>query len=127
MVAGTSVPKIKKKWTKHQADRPTLGRPAWYFVHFFLIFGTLVPATTTHPKLVALVRNKQNVYGTWCEACVIPEKLTVKIGNNGRQHSSPAVPGALQYFCYQGCITRCNPAPSVSVLSLGESEANVLC
>ena len=58
------------------------------------------------------------MYGTWCEACVIPEKLTVKIGNNGRQHSSPAVPGALQYFCYQGCIARCYPAPSVFVLSL---------
>src|SRR6185437_2762229 len=33
----------------------------------------------------------------------------------------------LQYFCYQGCIARCNPAPSVSVRSLGESEAMVLC
>ena len=39
----------------------------------------------------------------------------------------PAIPGALQYFCYQGCITRCNPAPSVSVLSLGKSEVMVLC
>ena len=51
-----------------------------------MILGTLVPATTTHPKLVALVRNKQNMYGIWCEDCVISEKLTVKIGNNGRQH-----------------------------------------
>jgi len=25
------------------------------------------------------------MYGTWCKARVIPEKLTVKIGNNGRQ------------------------------------------
>ena len=33
----------------------------------------------------------------------------------------------LQYFCYQGCIARCNPAPSVSLFSLGESEAIVLC
>ena len=50
-------------------------------------------------------------------------------GAKERQHqrSSPAVSGALQYFCYQGCIARCYPAPSVSVLSLGESEAMVLC
>ena len=26
------------------------------------------------------------MYGTWCKAHVIPEKLTVKIGNNGRHH-----------------------------------------
>ena len=32
----------------------------------------------------------------------------------GCQRSSPAVPRALQYFCYQGCIARCNLAPSVS-------------
>ena len=56
------------------------------FCPFFLIFGTLVPATTTHPKLVALVINKQNMYGTWCKAHVILEKLTVKMGNNGCQH-----------------------------------------
>ena len=43
-----------------------------------MILGTLVPATTTHPKLVALVINKQNMYETWCNAHVIPEKLTVK-------------------------------------------------
>ena len=55
------------------------------FSRFWLIFGTLVPATTTHPKLVALVRNKQNMYGTWYKAHVIPERLTVKMGNNGRQ------------------------------------------
>ena len=61
-------------------------RPAGLgFPQFRLIFGILVPATTTHPKLVALVRNKQNMYGTWCNAHVIPEKLTVKMGNNGRQ------------------------------------------
>ena len=53
-----------------------------------MILGTLVPATTTHPKLVALVRNKQNMYGTWCKAHVILEKLTVKIGNNGHQQKS---------------------------------------
>ena len=56
------------------------------FCPIFLIFGTLVPATKTHPKLVALVRNKKNIYGTCCKAHVILEKLTVKIGNNGRQH-----------------------------------------
>jgi len=28
------------------------------------IFGRLVPATITYPKLVALIRNKQNMYGT---------------------------------------------------------------
>ena len=27
------------------------------------------------------------MYGTWCKAHVIPEKLTVKIENNGRQQS----------------------------------------
>ena len=59
------------------------------FSRFWLIFGTLVPVTTAHPKLVALVRNKQNMYGTWGKAHVIPEKLTVKIGNNGRQHPLP--------------------------------------
>ena len=26
------------------------------------------------------------MYRTWCKAHVIPEKLTVKIENNGRQH-----------------------------------------
>jgi len=52
---------------------------------FFLIFGTLVPTTITHPKLVELVRNKQNMYGSWCKAHFIPEKLMVKMGNNGRQ------------------------------------------
>jgi hypothetical protein len=51
-----------------------------------MILGTLVPATTTHPKLLALVRNKKNMYGTWYKAHVIPEKLTVKMGNNGHQH-----------------------------------------
>ena len=25
------------------------------------------------------------MYGTWCKAYIIPEKLTVKRGNNGRQ------------------------------------------
>ena len=30
-------------------------------------------------------------------------------------------------FVIKGCITICNPAPSVSVISLGESEAVVLC
>ena len=54
-----------------------------------MILGTLVPTTTTRPKLGALVRNKQNMYGTWCKAHVIPEKLTVKIGNNGRQQLAP--------------------------------------
>jgi hypothetical protein len=29
------------------------------------------------------------MYGTWCEAHFIPEKLTVKMGNNGRQHHPP--------------------------------------
>ena len=72
------------------------GRPAWarpvglVFCPIFLIFGTLVPATTTHPKFVALVRNKQNMYGTWCKAYVIPEKLTVKTANNGRQQGQRA-------------------------------------
>ena len=68
---------------------------AWYvevqavglgFCPFFLIFGTLVFVTTTHPKLVALVRNKQNMYGIWCKAHVIPENLMVKMVNSGRQH-----------------------------------------
>ena len=49
------------------------------FCPIFLIFGTLVLATTTHPKLVALVRNKQNMYGTWCKTHFIPEKLMVKM------------------------------------------------
>ena len=53
---------------------------------FCLIFGILVPATTTHPKLIALVRNKQNMYQTWCKAHVLLKKLTVKMGNNGRPH-----------------------------------------
>jgi len=26
------------------------------------------------------------MYGIWCKAHFIPEKLTVKMGNNGRQH-----------------------------------------
>ena len=56
------------------------------FCPFFQIFGILFPTTTTHPKLVSLVRNKKNMYGTWCKAHVILEKLTVKIGNNDHQH-----------------------------------------
>ena len=43
------------------------------------------------------------------------------------QCSSPTVLGALQHFCYLGCISRCNLAPFVPVLSSGESEAMVLC
>ena len=31
------------------------------------------------------------MYGTWCKAHVIPEKLTVKIGNNGRQYPPPSL------------------------------------
>jgi len=27
--------------------------------------------------------------GTWCRAKFIPEKLTIKMQNNGRQHPSP--------------------------------------
>ena len=43
------------------------------------------------------------------------------------QCSSPTVLVALQHFCYLGCISRCNLAPFVPVLSSGESEAMVLC
>ena len=75
-------------WYVEVPGRPAKGRPVGLrFCPFFLIFGTLVPATTTHPKLVALARNKQNIYGTWCKAHVIPEKLMVKMENNGHQHS----------------------------------------
>jgi len=39
--------------------RPAKVRPAGLgFSQFCLIFGILVPATTTHPKLVEFVRNK---------------------------------------------------------------------
>ena len=57
----------RRRGTHNGGDRPAglgeAGRPGFFPVlaHFF---GTLVPATTTHPKLVALVRNKQNMYGT---------------------------------------------------------------
>ena len=45
--------------------RPAYGRLVGLgFGPFFLILGTLVPETITHPKLVALIRNKQNMYGT---------------------------------------------------------------
>ena len=43
------------------------------------------------------------------------------------QCSSPTVLVALQHFCYLGCISRCNLAPFVPVLSSGEGEAIVLC
>ena len=69
----------KVSW--HGMLRCQAGRPG----RFWLIFGALVPATTAHPKLVALVRNKQNMHGTWCKAPVIPVKLMAKMGNNGRQ------------------------------------------
>jgi len=49
------------------------------FFPFWLNFLSRVPATTTHPKLVALVRNKQNMYGGWCKAQFIPEKLTIEM------------------------------------------------
>jgi hypothetical protein len=40
-------------------------RPAGLrFLQFALFFGSPAPALTTHPKLVALVRNKQIMYGT---------------------------------------------------------------
>ena len=45
----------------------------------------------------------------------------------GRANEDASAHLGLQYFCYQGCIARCNPAPSVPVLSFGESEAIVLC
>jgi hypothetical protein len=58
-------------------------RPAGLLVFcpFFLIFGTLVSATTTHPKLVALVRNKKNMHGTCSKAHVIPLEVD---GQNGK-------------------------------------------
>ena len=31
------------------------------------------------------------MYGTYCKAHVIPKKLTVKTGNNGRQHCPPSL------------------------------------
>ena len=31
------------------------------------------------------------MYGTWCKAHFIPEKLTVEMGNNGRQHPPPSL------------------------------------
>ena len=45
--------------------RPTQERlPGLGFSPFLLIFGTPAPAIRTHPKLVELVRNKQNMNGT---------------------------------------------------------------
>ena len=43
------------------------GRPV-NFVQFASFFGIESPASTTHLKLVELVRTKKNMYGTWCEA-----------------------------------------------------------
>jgi hypothetical protein len=46
------------------------GRPAYEklpvlgFCPIMSIFGTPVPAIKTHPKLVELIRNKQNMNGT---------------------------------------------------------------
>ena len=31
------------------------------------------------------------MYGTWCKAQFIPEKLTVKMGNNGHQQGAPRI------------------------------------
>ena len=73
-------------WFFEVPGRPAYSRPVGLgFCPFFMILGTLVPATRTHPKLVALVRNKKNMYGTWCKAHVIPEKLMDKM-ENSRQH-----------------------------------------
>ena len=54
----------KVSW--HGMLRCQAGRPG----QFWLIFGALV-----HPKLVALVRNKQNMHGTWFKAQVICNTL----------------------------------------------------
>jgi len=31
------------------------------------------------------------MYGIWCEAHFVPDKLMVKMGNNGRQHPPPSL------------------------------------
>ena len=48
-------------------------------------------------------------------------------GQWGCQRSPPAIPGALQYFCDQGSIERCDLSLSIFVFSSGESETVVLC
>ena len=49
------------------------GRP-----RILLNFLTPVPEIKTHPKLVELIRIKQNMNGTKCKAHVISEKLTAQ-------------------------------------------------
>ena len=45
--------------------RPAWGRPVGLgFCPFLSIFGALIHEIKTHPKLVGLVRNKQNMIGT---------------------------------------------------------------
>ena len=48
-----------------------------------------MPAGTTHPKLVELIRTKQNMYGTWCKnsiysrEVVLEQSLTLRLGGSG--------------------------------------------
>jgi hypothetical protein len=62
------------------------GRPGIFF-HFasFLIHLSL------HSQLIQnlwnFIRIKINMYGTWCKALFIPEKLMDKVWFNGRQHT----------------------------------------
>ena len=39
------------------------------------IFGQWIPASTTHPKLVELIRIKQNMYGTWCKNSIYSREV----------------------------------------------------
>jgi hypothetical protein len=67
------------------------GRQAWErpgglgFSPLSSIFGVFAFEIKTRQKLMELVRNKYNMNGTLCKAQFIPEKLTVKMRNNGRQ------------------------------------------
>ena len=57
-------------------------------LHLVLFLAYSEHNPTNHlkpPQLVEFVRIRQNMYGTWCKAQFILEKLTVKMGNNGRQ------------------------------------------
>jgi len=56
-----------------------MGVPGLGFCPIMSIFGTPVPEIKIHPKLMELIRNKQNMNGTWCKARFIPEKLTSKM------------------------------------------------
>ena len=89
-----SIPGSEALWTCHvapvtrtypymlrcQAGRHGWGQAAWIYPNLS-IFCMWSPTSTTHPKLVELIRNNQNMHGTWCKSSYYSREVD---GQNGK-------------------------------------------